>query len=542
MSSYNNIDVILNDYRISELFENVRNTVDVLYEYYMEGFFDIGEYETLVKEAGDGKISKKVADGWAIAKKYLHADVKDIPKMISDAKKQCNMRKLTDEFKIKEILRGGKKIKQIEVEGMKVDIIKSNETLAAATDRDGSAMILLNDRFFDLPLNTQRFTLYHEFAHIKLHSFRDESCTKTIADMETCKGIVRDSIRQNCPTAALSYDKNKDEYNMGNIQKMYEEMINNIEKAIKNGAVVDNNRAKIRKECIDYLNKNPKWKKYMADVDKGKKAYANYQKKFDDAENERVRSILRDRDEDNYNYDAYINYIDDYDDEEELINTKKPKFGKNISNVDKNRKVDRDGVEKSTHKLTGDKNELKNAKREYTKAAKKVASLSHLSPMEVEADRYAANKIGAKNSKKVFSNNKLRAVSIEKNLSDVVNAKGSNGEYVLKEKNRKVLNKVIKPASKAIAVFNPNTESKIRGEIIQDREKDRQKAIKNKKAEAKAKKKEAKKQAKVQESVMESIFSNLDNYYSEGYISESCYNKCVNMFDEWETYTYSWEL
>ena len=78
--------------------------------------------------------------------------------------------------------------------------------------------------------------------------------------------------------------------------------------------------------------------------------------------------------------------------------------------------------------------------------------------------------------------------------------------------------------------------------IIQDREKDRQKAIKNKKAEAKAKKKEAKKQAKVQESVMESIFSNLNNYYSEGYISESCYNKCVNMFDEWETYSYSWEL
>ena len=52
----------------------------------------------------------------------------------------------------------------------------------------------------------------------------------------------------------------------------------------------------------------------------------------------------------------------------------------------------------------------------------------------------------------------------------------------------------------------------------------------------------AKKQAKVQESVMELIFSNLDNYYREGYISESCYDRCVNMFDEWETYSYSWEL
>lgn len=472
MSNYNNIDVILNDYRISELFENFRDTVDVLYECYMEGFFDIGEYETLVKEAGEGKMSKKVADGWAIAKKYLHADVKDIPKMISDAKKQCNMRKLTDEFKIKEILRDGEKIKQIEVEGMKVDIIKSDQTLAAATDKGGSAMILINDKFFDLPLNIQRFTLYHEFAHIKLHSFNDERFTKNIADIETCKGIVRDIIRQNFPDLSLSYDKDSDTYNEFSIQIMYKGMIDNINKAIKNGAIIDNNRAKIRKECLDYLKKNPKYRKYMTNIDKGEKAYSDYDKKL----------FSKNRDKKSYN------------------------------------------------------KELNKAELNFDKAANKVLSLSHLSPMEVEADRYAANKIGAKNSKKVLSNNKLTSAAVELELENLINSKKLN------EKSRNILNKAVRPASKYIAVLTPKTEPKMREKIIQDREKDRQKAIKNKKAEAKAKKKEAKKQAKVQESVMESIFSNLNNYYSEGYISESCYNKCVNMFDEWETYSYSWEL
>lgn len=534
MSSYNNIDVILNDYRISELFENVRNTVDVLYEYYMEGFFDIGEYETLVKEAGDGKMSKKVADGWAIAKKYLHADVKDIPKMISDAKKQCNMRKLTDEFKIKEILRDGEKIKQIEVEGIKVDIIKSDQTLAAATDDDGTAMILINDKFFDLPLNVQRFALYHEFAHIKLHSFKDDRYTKTIADMDTCKEIARDIIRQNFPGPSLSYDKASDTYEESYIQMVYKGMIDDVNRAIKNGAIIDNNRAKIRKECLDYLNKNPKYRKYMANIDKGKKAYTDYKKSSNNKMSEFLKRASKSFD-DEFGIDNELNdkFDDEFDDDfnyigEKIIKTKKPKFGKTTSNADNNKKVTND--------------DFKNATRNYTKAVKKVSPLSHLSPMEVEADRYAANKIGAKNSKKVLTSNKLAAASIETDLSNLVNAKGFDDEYKLGEKSRKALNKVIKPASKAIAVLNPKTEPKIREKIIQDREKDRQKAIKNKKAEAKVKKKEAKKQAKVQESVMESIFSNLDNYYSEGYISESCYNKCVNMFDEWETYTYSWEL
>ena len=78
------------------------------------------------------------------------------------------MRKLTDEFKIKEILRDGEKIKQIEVEGMKVDIIKSDKTLAAATDDWGEAMILLNDRFccwllFRMAVN--HFRIYSQAAH-----------------------------------------------------------------------------------------------------------------------------------------------------------------------------------------------------------------------------------------------------------------------------------------------------------------------------------------------------------------------------------------
>lgn len=542
MKTYSKIDIILNDYRISKLFENVHDTVDSLYGYYMEGVFDIEEYEMLIKEAGDGKMSKKVADGWAIAKKYLHADVKDIPKMISDAKKQCNMRKLTDEFKIKEILRDGEKIKQIEVEGMKVDIIKSDKTLAAATDDWGEAMILLNDRFFDLPLNVQRFTLYHEFAHIKLHSFKDPRYTKNIADMTTCKEIVRDVIRQNFPGQSLSYDEGSDTYQESYIQMMYKEMIDDINRAIKNGAIVDNNRSKIRKECLDYLNKNPKYRKYMANIDKGKKAYSEYKKAYDEykkSNNHDISDFLK-RAKDSFNDEFGIDIErddkddDKYDDdefdylEEKIIKTKKPKSLKSVSNTN------------SSKKKTN--NDFKNAERKYTKAANKASTLSHLSPMEVEADRYAANKIGAKNSKKVLANNKLASASVEIELKNHINRKGFDDEYVLSDKKRKILNKVAKPVSKAIGAINPLTEPKIREKIIQDREKDRQKAIKNKKAEAKAKKKEAKKQAKVQESVMESIFSNLNNYYSEGYISESCYNKCVNMFDEWETYSYSWEL
>ena len=44
MKTYSKIDIILNDYRISKLFENVHDTVDSLYGYYMEGVFYIEEY------------------------------------------------------------------------------------------------------------------------------------------------------------------------------------------------------------------------------------------------------------------------------------------------------------------------------------------------------------------------------------------------------------------------------------------------------------------------------------------------------------------
>lgn len=148
---------------------------DELYEEYF--------YESASDEFN--KLTQKVA-------KILKMDIKDLPKYITMSKRKYKMKKLKKEFDIKLIKENGKLVRTLTIDGKTVKMYRINKLASNEDEKElyknigpfsttvaalggliegspGDPIILVDDSFFNSDLDLQRFILYHEFAHVRLH-------------------------------------------------------------------------------------------------------------------------------------------------------------------------------------------------------------------------------------------------------------------------------------------------------------------------------------------------------------------------------------
>jgi hypothetical protein len=484
------IDTYLNDCRISDSVFGEVNYWKACYEAYSDYSISPNEYEYLLENTD--------AQTQSVAKKLLGiVSPAAIAERIKSYKKKVKPKKVNDEFKIKEYMKDGEKYKTMTVEGQTVQIYElpaeSGITGAAACVADFSdgskrSCVIVSEDFFNLPQNDQKFILYHEFAHLRLHT-PDSDILMTDTDIKTMKSIIRDNINQNTDIFARQYDKKTDSYvdkELDNLYKQYTKIYEN--KLKKSKVPISKLRTEIYNDCKQRINNDKRAKKIKA--------------KFE--------ALLED-----------------------------------TKHIENELKV----LERDYNNATSDKQRDQIAAK-YNKLSIKYTLLynklmmhpgivldSHLTAMEVDADRYAASKTGNEIASKTLK-------SINKNLIKDQTKKVYNDtlkEYKKMFKDQGLSGKIEYLAIKSKLKRNIRKVDKINGiepgiraDIVNQRAKEEVMMKKRKEEEAKKQNRDRSKLEKIK--VSESACSNIIDYcvslYEADYISENCFDNCLDYLYE----------
>lgn len=475
-----NVDIILNNMRVDYDVNSTLSVICEANELYKFGNLSYSEYVFLIESSGDAVMSE-------MKQKFR---LEDIPKVLREIKQKCKMKKLKDEFKWKEFVGSdGKVIKTITIDDCTVELIKNTDGVIGAqgTSRDGNGnpiktFITINDDFFDLPTYMQRFLLYHEFAHGRHHDTGSDFLL-TDTDIETMKSIVRDAISQSVGDARNKMQNGV--YVDEEVQRCYEFLSNEyIKRFQSSGMNINTDRTKIIQDCREYIQAN-----------------------------KRFQSIIK---------------------KDRVIQDKIAKMDKYVSEL----KRSYDALPDDSPKKQALGNKLAKANEKYTTMytayyRKNPAPIirSHLTGMEVDADRYAVSKVGAKDSQKALRKlidkaSKKEFKALAKSYKKEIDA--GDGSVFSKLRAKMDIDKQVRELMKTNKV-----EPNIRADIIKQRAKDEKAAAKAKekakREEEKQQRREVAKLAKLKkESVLNNKIEKLSDYFLEGYISEDCYDKCMN--------------
>ncbi len=179
-------------------------------------------YETIINDLYFDYFYEGASDSfkevYQKAAKILKMDIKDLPKYITTVKRKYKMKKLKKEFDMKHIKENGKLVRTITIDGKTIKMYRLGSLVStreekqaysaigsyATTVKDSTGLIsgppsepiiLVDNAFFDMNIDLQRFILYHEFGHLRLHLSDSDIMGNEIPD-KVKKDILEDLFVQ----------------------------------------------------------------------------------------------------------------------------------------------------------------------------------------------------------------------------------------------------------------------------------------------------------------------------------------------------------